>query len=103
MAAPPVITSPFKVAVELTPVPLLADASGGLPDRNGNGAVDTADTEPYYQNIFPASRFESAGLPSKRWVSVEINQVANVVTWKIDGQLRWPDVPTTPPSSPARS
>ncbi|MCC7373643.1 MAG: hypothetical protein IT581_03235 [Verrucomicrobiales bacterium] len=69
------------------PVPKLADATGGLPDRDGNGEVDYRDTDPYFQNVFPANRFESPGMPSKRWVSVEISQVANVVTWKIDGHV----------------
>lgn len=69
------------------PVPRLADASGGLLDRNGNGAVDVDDSEGYFNTIFPAGKFEFAGMPSKRWVQVEVSQVGSTVTWKVDGHV----------------
>lgn len=69
------------------PVPTIADRSGGLPDRDNNGEIDYRDTDPYLQNIFPAYRFEFPGMPSKRWVSVEISQIGDVVTWKMDGHI----------------
>ncbi|TAK91623.1 MAG: hypothetical protein EPO07_19715 [Verrucomicrobia bacterium] len=40
-----------------------------------------------YQNLFPASRFETAGSPGKRWVEVELRQTNNIVLWIMDGAV----------------
>lgn len=71
----------------LPPVPKLADTTGGLIDRNNNGAIDVDDSEAYFQNAFPMPRFESPGMPGKRWLEVEIAQRGNTITWKVDGHL----------------
>lgn len=60
---------------------------GGIPDRDGNGNPDDDGAEPYLRTRFPASRFEAAGVLGKRWVQVEVSQVADVLTWKIDGRI----------------
>lgn len=77
-------------------VPRLSDSSGGLLDRNNNGAIDVNDSEGYFTTIFPAGKFESAGMPSKRWVSVEVSQVGSTVTWKVDGHIMARRENTTP-------
>ncbi len=69
------------------PVPRLADASGGLMDRNGNGVIDTDDSEAFFQNAFPTPRFEASGLPGKQWLEVEILQVGPNITWKVNGHI----------------
>lgn len=69
------------------PVPKLADSSGGLLDRNNNGAIDVDDSEAHFQNIFPSPRFEFPGMPGKQWLEVEISQVGTTVTWKINGNV----------------
>ena len=48
-------------------------------------ASDSAAT--IYQNLFPASRFETAGAPGKNWVAVEISQTNGVLTWKLDDTI----------------
>jgi hypothetical protein len=69
------------------PVPRLADASGGLIDRNANGAIDVDDSEAYFHNVFPFPRFEAPGMPGKQWLEVEVAQRGNTVTWKINGHV----------------
>ena len=54
-------------------------SSGGLTASNHAAMI--------YQALFPASRFETSGAPGKQWVSVEINQASNVVSWLMDGTL----------------
>ncbi|MCC6232808.1 MAG: hypothetical protein IT580_09205 [Verrucomicrobiales bacterium] len=71
----------------LPPVPRLADGSGGLLDRNGDGTLDTNDPEGFFTTVFHSSQFEGPGMLGKRWVRVEVSQVNNVVTWKMDGHL----------------
>jgi hypothetical protein len=69
------------------PVPKLADATGGLIDRNGNGAIDVDDSEAHFHNAFPFPRFEFPGMPGKQWLEVEIAQRGTTVTWKINGHV----------------
>lgn len=78
------------------PVPMLADASGGLIDRNGNGAIDVDDSEAHFHNVFPSPRFEFPGMPGKQWIEVEIAQIGNTVTWKINGHVIAQRVNDTP-------
>ena len=40
-----------------------------------------------YQNLFPATRFETAGSPGKNWIEVEICQTNNVIVWLMDGTV----------------
>lgn len=61
--------------------------AGGIPDRDGNGNPDDDGGEPYLRTSFPASRFEAAGVLGKRWVQVEVSQVGEVLTWRIDGRI----------------
>jgi hypothetical protein len=61
--------------------------AGGIPDRDGNGNPDDDGAEPYLRTQFPASRFEAAGVLGKRWVQVEVRQVGDELTWKIDGRI----------------
>jgi hypothetical protein len=43
------------------------------------------NTAAIYQNLFPATRFETPGAPGKNWVEVEVRYTNNVVTWLMDG------------------
>ena len=65
----------------------LEGEAGGIPDRDGNGNPDDDGAEPYLRTQFPASRFEAAGVLGKRWVQVEVSQVGDELTWKIDGRI----------------
>ena len=65
----------------------LSGSDAGIPDRNGDGFPDDDYLEPYWSVVAPGSRGESAGLPGKRWLEVEVSQVNNLVTWKIDGHV----------------
>ncbi len=70
------------------PLPKMADSSGGLTDRNSDGAIDSnTDVDTYFANVFPAGKFEEVGFAGKRWLAVEISQVGDLVTWKIDGHV----------------
>lgn len=69
------------------PIPKMADSSGGISDRNNDGAIDSDDAEGYFANVFPAGKFEGVGVAGKRWIAVEISQIGNTVTWKIDGHI----------------
>jgi hypothetical protein len=40
-----------------------------------------------YQNLFPATRFETAGSPGKNWIEVEIRQTNDVLVWLMDGAV----------------
>ncbi len=42
------------------------------------------NTDPLFQSLFPASQFETAGAPGKRWVEVEIRQDKGAVSWWLD-------------------
>lgn len=42
-------------------------------------------TAAIYQNLFPATRFETPGAPGKNWVEVEIRYTNGVVVWLLDG------------------
>lgn len=62
-------------------------ASGAIPDRNGDGAPDLNDADGYNASHFPSPPFEGPGAPSKRWVRVEVSQLDDVITWKLDGHI----------------
>ncbi len=52
-------------------------------DANGATSDDSADA--FYQALFPSPAFESAGAPGKRWVQCEVSQLADVITWRLNG------------------
>jgi hypothetical protein len=52
-----------------------------------SGLVSSNHTNPTYETLFPASRFETLGVPGKNWVAGEIDQSNGVVTWKMNGTI----------------
>lgn len=67
-----------------TPALLSASASG----FNTVGASSRDHTDAYWQSIFPAPAYESAGAPGKKWTRVELSQdTNNVITWRMNGNL----------------
>ena len=62
-----------------TQIDLVAAGTSGLIASNNSAAI--------YQNLFPASRFETAGSPGKNWVEVEVRHTNNIVVWLMDGTL----------------
>jgi hypothetical protein len=72
----------------------LTFAASGL---SASGAASANNTDSYFQSLFPAPTYETAGSPGKRWVDVEVSQDANnVVTWRINGSLIAQRVNTSP-------
>ncbi|MCW5557052.1 MAG: hypothetical protein KIT22_04340 [Verrucomicrobiae bacterium] len=65
----------------------LFGAEGGFFDRDGDGSPDNSDLDPWLTTVFPQPKFETEGAPGKRWVHVEVSQIANVITWTIDNSL----------------
>jgi len=61
------------------PTELIGPAASGLTESNNSA--------PFYQSLFPATRFETAGAPGKAWVEVELRQTNNIVTWLMDGTV----------------
>lgn len=57
----------------------LMGAAGGLLASNHTAAV--------FQTLFPPNQFETAGAPGKCWVSCEVSQTNNLLTWKMDGTI----------------
>ncbi|MCX8091771.1 MAG: hypothetical protein N3I86_12715, partial [Verrucomicrobiae bacterium] len=53
------------------------DLTASLSASNHTAAI--------YQNLFPATRFETPGAPGKNWVEVEVRYMNRVVTWLLDG------------------
>jgi hypothetical protein len=62
-----------------TQIDLEAMGGSGLSASNNSAAI--------YQNLFPASRFETAGAPGKNWVEAEVRQTNNTVVWLLDGTV----------------
>lgn len=52
-----------------------------------SGLVATNHTAAVFQNLLPASRFETAGAPGKHWVEVEVRYADGFVTWLLDGAI----------------
>ena len=50
-----------------------------------NGAASVTADDPFFQALFPAPSYESAGAPGKRWVEVELSQVNGFLTWRCNG------------------
>lgn len=64
-------------AYEGNPAGAPTDLTATLGASNHTAAI--------YQNLFPATRFETPGAPGKNWVQVEIRYAQGVVTWLLDG------------------
>jgi len=62
-----------------TEIDLTASGGSGLSASNNSAAI--------FQNLFPASRFETAGSPGKDWVEVELRQTNNIISWILDGTV----------------
>ena len=62
----------------------LSFASSGL---GINGATSDNVTNVFWQNLFPSPTYETAGVPGKHWVQVEISQVNSVISWLLNGVL----------------
>jgi hypothetical protein len=58
---------------------LVALGTSGLTASNNTATV--------FQNLFPASRFETAGAPGKNWVEVEVRYTNSIVMWLMDGTV----------------
>jgi len=61
--------------------------AGTQTDLTATALPAANNTAAFYQNLFPAGRFESAGAPGKRWVEVELRQTNNIVLWIMDGTV----------------
>ena len=62
-----------------TQIDLTAAGTSGLTASNNTATI--------YQNLFPASRFETAGAPGKDWIEVELRQTNSTVLWLMDGTV----------------
>jgi hypothetical protein len=49
-----------------------------------SGLIASNHTATIYQNLFPSSRFETAGAPGKNWIEVELRQTHNMILWLLD-------------------
>ncbi len=68
------VGNPSGVPTDLTP--------GGT-----SGLIASNHTATLFQNLFPASRFETPGAPGKNWVQVELRQTNNTIVWIMDGTV----------------
>lgn len=67
-------------------------ADGGFLDRDGIAGVEEEVVPPQPATnplsfVFPRPPFETAGVPGKRWVQVEVRQRDGVITWLMDGYV----------------
>ena len=62
--------------------------SNGSLDLTGAQSAMTAsnNTAFVYQQLFPASRFETTGSPGKEWVHVELHRTNGLLQWIMNGQ-----------------
>ena len=52
-----------------------------------SGQVGKNQTHPAFQFLFPAPAFETQGSPGKHWVSIEIRQKDDVLSWVMNGMV----------------
>jgi hypothetical protein len=81
----------------INPLVELQGASGGFLDRDGDSipeaGVDAGQPATFpLKLMFPSPAYETAGMPSKQWVRVELRQRTNslgdfVSTWLIEGYV----------------
>lgn len=62
----------------------LSGAQIDLTALGASGLTASNHTAAIYQNLFPASRFETAGAPGKNWIEVELRQTNNTILWLLD-------------------
>ncbi len=60
----------------------IAFANSGL---GINGAITDNVSDPFWKSVFTSPTYETAGVPGKHWVQVEVSQVDNVITWLMNG------------------
>ena len=60
----------------------LSSANSGL---RANGALSDSATDPFFQNLFPGSLYETPGAPGKHWVEAEVSQLDGLITWRLNG------------------
>lgn len=62
--------------------------SNGPLDLTGSqsGMIASNNTASVYQQLFPATRFETSGSPGKEWVHVELHQTNGLIHWVMNGQ-----------------
>ena len=65
----------------------LSGAQTDLTPLGSSGLTASNNTAGLYQDLFPASRFETAGSPGKNWIEVELRQANNVLCWILDGTV----------------
>ena len=68
------------------PTVLFGDA-GGILDLDGDTVPDHGDEQGNFQGTFTSPPFEAPGIIAKRWIPVEVSQIDNVVTMKLNGQV----------------
>ncbi|MEE2947499.1 MAG: Calx-beta domain-containing protein, partial [Verrucomicrobiota bacterium] len=51
------------------------------------GMIGKNNSHPLYQFLFPAPTFETQGAPGKHWVSVEVRQNDDVLSWVMNGMV----------------
>lgn len=84
------------MAQRQAPLWQLQGSAGGFLDHDGDSIVeqevfDESDTAPL-KLMFPKPTYETAGMPSKQWVQVEVRQRTNedstvTVTWLVNGYI----------------
>ena len=65
----------------------LAGTQTDLTAAGTSGLTASNNTATIFQNLFPTTRFETAGAPGKNWVEVELRQTNNVLVWMLDGTV----------------
>jgi hypothetical protein len=69
---------------------------GGILDLDKDGTPDHGDEQGNFTGTFTSPPFEAAGMIGKRWVPIEVWQVDDVVTMKMNGQVFSSYTNTTP-------
>ena len=68
------------------PTVLFGDA-GGILDLDKDTVPDHGDEQGNFQGTFTAPPFEAPGILAKRWVPVEVSQIDDIITMKLNGQV----------------
>jgi hypothetical protein len=68
------------------PKVLFGDA-GGILDLDKDTFPDHGDEQGNFTGTFSSPPFEAPGIIGKRWLAVEVSQVKNLVTMKVNGQV----------------
>ncbi len=68
------------------PAVLFGDA-GGILDLDKDTFPDHGDEQGNFQGTFTSPPFEAPGILAKRWVPVEVSQIDDIITMKLNGQV----------------